>query len=80
MKEDVIIKCKTSLEKTGNIDIEASILFNRNTSTITTSMHVQNRVQSHVQNRVENRDQNHVRNCVQNNFQNRDRKLKKDTQ
>ena len=33
MKEDLRIKSKTSLEKTGNIDSEASVLFNRNTST-----------------------------------------------
>ena len=31
MKEDPSIKCKTRLEKTGNIEIEASVLFNRNT-------------------------------------------------
>ena len=33
MKEDLRIKSKTSLEKTGNIETEASIIFNRNTST-----------------------------------------------
>ena len=33
MKEDLRIKSNTSLEKTGNIEIEASVLFNRNTST-----------------------------------------------
>ena len=32
MKEDLRIKSKTSLEKTGNIETEASVLFNRNTS------------------------------------------------
>ena len=31
MKEDLRIKSKTSLEKTGNIETEASVLFNRNT-------------------------------------------------
>ena len=36
MKEDLKIKSKTSLEKTGNIETEASVLFNRNTSTIPT--------------------------------------------
>ena len=36
MKEDLRIKSKTSLEKTGNIDTEASVLFNRNTTTIPT--------------------------------------------
>ena len=46
MKEDNRRKSKTSLEKTGNIEIEASVLFNRNTST--TGTHVQKRVQSHV--------------------------------
>ena len=33
MREDLEIKSKTSLEKTGNIETEASVLFNRNTST-----------------------------------------------
>ena len=32
MKEDLRIKSKTSLEKTGNIETEASVLFNRNSS------------------------------------------------
>ena len=36
MKEDLRIKSKTSLEKTGNIESEASVLFNRNTITIPT--------------------------------------------
>ena len=36
MKEDLRIKSKTSLEKTGNIETEASVLFNRNTITIPT--------------------------------------------
>ena len=35
MKEDLKIKSKTSLEKTGNIETEASVLFNRNTTTTT---------------------------------------------
>ena len=35
MKEDLRIKSKTSLEKTGNIETEASVLFNRNTTTTT---------------------------------------------
>ena len=34
MKEDLRINSKTSLEKTGNIETEASVLFNRNTITI----------------------------------------------
>ena len=34
MKEDLRIKSKTSLEKTGNIETEASVLFTRNTRTI----------------------------------------------
>ena len=33
MKEDLRIKSKTCLEKTGNIETEASVFFNRNTST-----------------------------------------------
>ena len=36
MKEDLRIKSKTSLEKTGNIETEASVLFNRNMTTIPT--------------------------------------------
>ena len=36
MKEDLTIKCKTSHEKTGNIETEASVIFNRNTSTTPT--------------------------------------------
>ena len=34
MKEDLRIKSKTSLETTGNIETETSVLFNRNTTTI----------------------------------------------
>ena len=33
MKDDLRIKSKTSLEKTGNIETEASVLFNRNSTT-----------------------------------------------
>ena len=33
MKENLRIKSKTSLEKTGNIETEANFLFNRNTTT-----------------------------------------------
>ena len=36
IKEDLRIKCKTSFEKTGNMETEASVLFNRNTTTIPT--------------------------------------------
>ena len=36
MKEAIRIKSKTSLEKTGNIETEASVLYNRNTSTTPT--------------------------------------------
>ena len=36
MKDDLIINSKTKLEKTGNIETEASVLFNRNTTTIPT--------------------------------------------
>ena len=35
MKEDLRIKSKTSLENTGNIETEASVLFIRNTTTTT---------------------------------------------
>ena len=35
MKEDLRINSKTSLGKTGNIETEASVLFNRNKSTTT---------------------------------------------
>ena len=37
MKEDLRIESKTSLEKTGNIETEASVLFNRNTTTTPTT-------------------------------------------
>ena len=33
MKEDLRIKSRTSLEKTGNIETEASVLYNRNSTT-----------------------------------------------
>ena len=33
MKEDLRIKSKTSLEKTGNMETETSVLFNRNSTT-----------------------------------------------
>ena len=36
MKEDLRIKSKTSLEKTGNIETEPSVLFNRYSSTTPT--------------------------------------------
>ena len=36
IKEDLRIKSKTNLEKSGIIETEASVLFNRNTTTITT--------------------------------------------
>ena len=36
MKEDLRIKSKTSVEKIGNIETEASVLFNRNTTNIPT--------------------------------------------
>ena len=48
MKEDLRIKSKTILEKTGNIETEASVLFNGNTTSIPTWTHVQNHVQNHV--------------------------------
>ena len=35
MKEDLRIKSKTSLEKTGNTETAANVLFNRNTTTTT---------------------------------------------
>ena len=35
LKEDLRIKSKTSLEKTRNIETEASVLFNKNTTTTT---------------------------------------------
>ena len=36
MKDALMITFKTSLEKTGNIETEAGVLFNRNTSTTPT--------------------------------------------
>ena len=41
MKEDLRIKSKTSLEKPGNIETEASVFFYRSTSTTPTCTHVQ---------------------------------------
>ena len=71
MKEDLRINSKTSLEKTGNIETEASVLFHPNTSSTPTWTHVQNHVQNRVQNRVENHDRNRVENDDRNRFQNR---------
>ena len=71
MKEDLRIKSKTSLEETGNIETEASVLFNRNSTTSPTWSQLQNHVQNRVQNRVENRVQNRVQNRV-------GKKIKKD--
>ena len=71
MKEYLRIKSKTSLEKTGNIEIAASVVFNGNTITIPTWTHVQNHVQNHIQNHVQHHVQNRVRNLVQNHVQNR---------
>ena len=76
MKEDLWINSKTNLEKTGNIETEASVLVNRNTTT-TTWTHIQNRVQNSVQNCVQNHVQNCVQNSVQNHVQNHVRKIKK---
>ena len=76
MKDDLRIRSKTSVEKTGNIETEASVLFNRNTTTIPTWTHVQNPVQNRVQNRVWNNVQNHVQNHVPNHVQNHVRKIK----
>ena len=44
MKEDRRIQFKTSLEKTDNIETEASVLFNRNSKTSTTWYHIQKSV------------------------------------
>ena len=52
MKEDLRIKSKTSLEKTGDIETEACVLFKRNTTTTPTWTYVQNHVQNHDQNHV----------------------------
>ena len=57
-KEDLREKSKISLEKTGNIKIEAKELLRRSKIDIPTSVHVQN----HVQNRVQNHVQNHIEN------------------
>ena len=70
MKEDLRIKSKTSLEKAGNIETEASVLFNGNKTTIPTLTPVQNDVRNHVQNHVQNRVQNRVQNDVEYRVQN----------
>ena len=56
MKEDLRIKSKTSLEKTGNIETEANELLRGNKIGVPSWV----RVQNHVQNHVENHVQNHV--------------------
>ena len=54
-QDDLRIKSKTSLEKTGNIETEANELLRGNKIGVPTRVRVQNRVQNHVQNRVQNR-------------------------
>ena len=75
MKEDLRRKSKTSLEKTGNIETEASVLFSRNSTTSPTWSQLQNHVLNRVQNHFQNRIQNRVQNRVQNRFR---KKIKKD--
>ena len=60
-KEDLRIKSKMIFEKTGNIETEASVLFNRNPISIPTWIHLQNHVKKRVQTRVRNHVQNYVR-------------------
>ena len=55
MKEDLRIKSKTSLKKTGNIEIEANELLRGNKIGFPTRVRVQNRVQNRAQNLVQNR-------------------------
>ena len=59
--KDLRIKYKSSLEKTGNRETEASVLFNWNNTTTLTWTHVQNHVQNCVENHVQNHAQNHLR-------------------
>ena len=51
-KEDLGIKSKTSLKKTGNMETEASKLLRRNQIGVSTWVRVQNHLQIHVQNHV----------------------------
>ena len=71
MKEDLRIKSKTSLEKTGNIQTEANELLRQNKIGVPTRVrvrnHVQNHVQIHVKNHIRNHDQNHAQNHVRTN-------------
>ena len=61
-KEELRIKSRRSLDKTGNIETEPSVLFNRKKKTIPSQTHAQIRVHNHVQNYV----QICVQNCVKN--------------
>ena len=84
MKENFRIKSKTSLKKTGNLESEASVLFNRirqlhRLEHIFKTMlknRVQNRVENHDRNRVANHDRNRVQNRVQKRVRNHVRKIK----
>ena len=65
MIENLRVKSKMSLQKTGNIETEANELLRRNKIGDPTWVHVQN----HVQNRFQNYVRNHVKNHVQTNFE-----------
>ena len=55
MLENLGIKSKTSLEKTGNIESESNELLRGNKISFPTWVRVQNHVQNRVQTRVQNR-------------------------
>ena len=71
MKEDLRIKSKTSLEKSGNIETEANEKLRGNKIGVPTWVHVQNHGRNHIRNHVRNQVQNYVQNHVQNHVQNR---------
>ena len=77
MKEDLRVKSKTSLEKTGNIETEANELLRWNKIGVPTWVRVGNRVRNRVQNHIQSRVQNHIQSCFQNRVQNHVRKIKK---
>ena len=84
MKEDLRIKSKTSLEKTGYIETELVSFLSEIKQLFRLELlvryhvrnHVQNHVQNHVRNNVPNHVQNHVQNRVQTRVQNHVRKIK----
>ena len=83
MKEDLRIKSKPSLEKTGNIETKVSVLIEIRQLHRLEHMfkpmfknRVQNRVENNHQNRVQNHDPNRVQTVLKNAFEIMFQKLK----